>query len=307
VKIRRRAAAYGVCRTAEGSVLLTRGSDAGAFPGVWSLPGGGIDHGEHPDDTVVREFAEETGLAVRISGVRTVLADLARLPDGSIEHTDRILYDVEVTGGTLRHEAEDTSDLAAWVTPAEVAARPLLPFTARALGTGFEAADLTVEAADLTVEAADPAADPDRPGRVQRFGAYAHATDPDGRILLTRIADGYPGGGLWHLAGGGTDFGETPERALARELWEETSQRGRITGLIGVSHRYDPAALGPEGVPLDWHTIRVVYHVTVTEPTVAAVTEAAGGSTAEAAWFTPEKARDLPLTELARDVLGRTG
>jgi 8-oxo-dGTP diphosphatase len=300
VKIRRRAAAYGVCRTADGSVLLTRGSDAGAFPGVWSLPGGGIDHGEHPDDTVVREFAEETGLTVRITGVRTVLADLARLPDDSIEHTDRILYDVEVTGGTLRHETVGTSDLAEWVTPAAVASRPLLPFTAGALGVSFEAADLASDTVDVA-----PA--PERPGRVQRFGAYAHATAPDGRILLTRIADGYPGGGMWHLAGGGTDFGETPERALARELYEETSQRGRITGLIGVSHRYDPSALGPEGVPLDWHTIRVVYHVTVAAPTAAAVTEAAGGSTAEAAWFTPEEARDLPLTELARDALGRTG
>jgi 8-oxo-dGTP diphosphatase len=263
-------------------VLLTRGSDAGAFPGVWSLPGGGIDHGEHPDDTVVREFAEETGLTVRITGVRTVLADLARLPDDSIEHTDRILYDVEVTGGTLRHETVGTSDLAEWVPPADVAVRPLLPFTAGALGVSFEAAD-------PGFVAAEPAAEPEPPGRVQRFGAYAHATDPDGRILLTRIADGYPGGGMWHLAGGGTDFGETPEQALARELYE------------------DPSALGPEGVPLDWHTIRVVYHVTVSEPTAATVTEAAGGSTAEAAWFTAEQAGNLPLTELARDALGRTG
>jgi 8-oxo-dGTP pyrophosphatase MutT (NUDIX family) len=26
--------------------------------------GGGVEQGEHPDDTVVREFAEETGLTV---------------------------------------------------------------------------------------------------------------------------------------------------------------------------------------------------------------------------------------------------
>lgn len=297
MKIKRRAAAYGVCRSADGSVLLTRGSGASAFPGVWSLPGGGIDHGEHPDDAVVREFAEETGLIIRITGVRTVLADLARLPDATIEHTDRIVYDVEVVGGELTPETAGTTDLVAWVAPADVAARPLLPFTAGVLGVSFEAADLGEV----------PSGGPERTGPVQRFGAYALASDPDGRILLTRIADGYPGGGLWHLAGGGTDFGETPETALARELWEETSQRGRITGLVGVSHRYDPAAVGPEGVPLEWHVIRVVYRVTVAEPTVAAVTEAAGGSTAEAAWFTVEEARNLPLTELTRDALGRTG
>ncbi|MEU4158849.1 NUDIX domain-containing protein [Actinoplanes sp. NPDC026670] len=297
MKIKRRAAAYGVSRSADGGVLLTRGSDASAFPGVWSLPGGGIDHGEHPDDTVVREFAEETGLTVRIAGVRTVLADLARLPDGTIEHTDRIIYDVEVTGGELTPETAGTSDLVAWVAPADVAAQPLLPFTAGVLGVSFEPADL----------GDGPFGEPERSGPVQRFGAYGLATDPSGRILLTRIADGYPGGGFWHLAGGGTDFGETPERALARELYEETSQRGLITGLVGVSHRYDPAAVGPEGVPLQWHVIRVVYQVTVPEPTDAAVTEAAGGSTAEAAWFTPEQARNLSLTELTRDALGRTG
>ena len=60
-------------------------------------------------------------------------------------------------------------------------------------------------------------------------------------------------------------------------------------------------------MPLDWHVIRVVYHLKVDEPTVAKVTEAAGGSTAEAAWFTPDQAGNLPLTELARDALGRTG
>ncbi|MEV6299368.1 NUDIX domain-containing protein [Actinoplanes sp. NPDC051861] len=300
MKIRRRAAAYGVCRSAGGRVLLTRGSDLGAFPGVWSLPGGGIDHGEHPDDTIVREFAEETGLTVRVTAPRTVLADLARLPDGTLEHTDRIVYDVEHTGGTLRPEVSGTSDLAEWVEPADVAARPLLPFTARVLGARFDdPADL---AADLPEDGLVPP-----PAKVQRFGAYALATDPSGRVLLTLISDGYPGGGRWHLPGGGTDFGETPERALARELHEETSQRGRIVGLLGVGHRYDPAAMGPEGVPLDWHVIRVLYQVKVDEPTVAAVTEAAGGSTAEAAWFTPDEAGNLPLTELSREALGRTG
>ncbi|MBW6432587.1 NUDIX domain-containing protein [Actinoplanes hulinensis] len=296
MKIRRRATAYGVCRDADGRVLLTRGSAEAAFPGVWSLPGGGIDHGEHPDDTVVREFGEETGLRVRITGLRAVLADLARLPDDSVEHTDRIVYDVEATGGDLSPEVAGTTDAAEWLTPAEVAARPLLPFTAGILGVSFETAEVEV-----------PAGEPERTGRVQRFGAYALAGDPDGRILLTRIADGYPGAGLWHLAGGGTDFGETPERAVARELYEETSQRGRIAGLLDVSHRYDPAALGPEGVPLDWHVIRVVYRVIVDRPTAAEVTEAAGGSTADAGWFTPEQLDGLPLTELTRDALGRTG
>ena len=88
-----------------------------------------------------------------------------------------------------------------------------------------------------------------------------------------------------------------------------------MTGLLGVSHRYDPGALGPEGVPIDWHTVRVLYRVEIDEPTEALVTEGAGSSTAEAAWFTRDEARHLELTELARTAMdaverpedGRTG
>src|SRR5205823_13930505 len=88
--------------------------------------------------------------------------------------------------------------------------------------------------------------------RVQRFAAYALARDPAGRILLTLIAPGYPGAGRWHLPGGGTDFGEAPTAGLLRELIEETGQIGRVEGLIAVSHRHHPAAIGWEGFPIDW-------------------------------------------------------
>jgi ADP-ribose pyrophosphatase YjhB (NUDIX family) len=270
-------------------VLLARNSHLSSFPGLWTLPGGGVDQGEHPDDAVVREFGEETGLRVRIDELRSVTADVARLPAGDLEHTDRVIYDVTAVGGALRDETDGTTDLVRWVDEAEIDGLPLMPFTAAVFGRPVTAA---------------PAGDSDeplaRPQRVQRFGAYAAATDPDGRILLTRIAPGYPGAGRWHLAGGGTDHGETPEQALARELFEETGQRGRLTGLIGVSHRYDPGALGPEGVPVDWHVIRALFRVSVDLPTEPVVTEDAGGSTAAAAWFTSKEVDTLELTELAR-------
>jgi 8-oxo-dGTP diphosphatase len=296
VKIRR-VGAYGLCRDDRGRVLLARNSDRSEFPGLWSLPGGGVEHGEHPDDAVVREFREETGLEVRVLGLHDVTADVARLPDtGHLEHTDRIIYDVVPYGGNLSNEVEGTTDLVDWAGPAELASWPLMPFTARLLGRPVVAASFENE----------PDVLPDRrPERVQRFSAYAVATDPDGRILLTRIASGYPGAGRWHLPGGGTDHGETPEQALARELVEETAQHGRLTGLLEISHRYDPAAVGPEGVPIDWHVVRVLFRVQVDAPTEPVVTEDAGGSTEAAGWFTPDQAGKLALTEIARAGVGR--
>jgi 8-oxo-dGTP diphosphatase len=285
----RRVGAYGVCRDGEGRTLLARNSDASEFPGLWTLPGGGVEQGEHPDDAVVREFAEETGLVVRVDALRAVTADVVRLPVlGDLEHTDRIVYDVSAYAGRLRPEVGGTTDLVVWVDAAELNGLALMPFTAEVLGRPHP----TVE----PEESDEPLA---RPQRVQRFGAYAVATDPAGRILLTRIARGYPGAGLWHLAGGGTDHGETPERALARELYEETAQRGRVTGLLEISHRYDPTAVGPEGAPVDWHVVRVLFRVEVDQPTEPVVTEQ-GGSTSAAAWFTPGEAARLDLTELAR-------
>jgi 8-oxo-dGTP diphosphatase len=288
----RRVGAYGILRDADARVLLVRNSDSSELPGLWGLPGGGVEQGEHPDAAVVRELREETGLDVRITGLHAVMADVLRLPgSGALEHTDRIVYDLAPYAGSLTSEADGSTDLADWAGPAELDGRPLMAFTARLLGRPLPADVPYDDEPDLPVGS---------PARVQRFGAYAVATDPAGRILLTRIAPGYPGAGRWHLPGGGTDHGESPEQALARELVEETSQRGRVTGLLDVSHRHDPAALGPEGVPIDWHVVRVLFRVRVDAPTEPVVTEAAGGSTEAAGWFTPAQAAALATTEVAR-------
>ncbi|WP_238007539.1 NUDIX domain-containing protein [Dactylosporangium sp. AC04546] len=147
-------------------------------------------------------------------------------------------------------------------------------------------------------EAAPPG--PDALPRGQRFAAYGLATDPDGRVLLTEIAPGYPGAGRWHLPGGGTDTGEQPGDALIRELYEETGQVGEITELLGVTHRRNPGAVGPEGYPIDWHGVRALYRVLVPTPSQPTVTEDAGGSTAAAAWFAPAELTGLSTTEVVQ-------
>ncbi|MER5333486.1 NUDIX domain-containing protein [Micromonospora sp. NPDC002717] len=295
---RRRVGAYGVCRGADGRVLLARGSASCPFPGVWQLPGGGLEHAEDPAHAVVREFAEETGFAVEVTGLRAVLADVATFRDSGVAvHTDRLVFDVAVRGGEPRPEPAGGSDELAWFAPDEAAAVPLMPFTAEVLG--LPVAPLPAGLPRALPHEGAPSAD-----RRQRFGAYGLVTDAAGRVLLAMIADGYPGAGRWHLPGGGTDHGEQPVAALLRELVEESGQLGRVVELVGVDNLHNPAALGPEGRPLDWHGIRVVYRVAVDAPTEPRVTELAGGSTARAAWFTPEQLAGLRLTEIAALALG---
>ena len=63
--------------------------------------------------------------------------------------------------------------------------------------------------------------------------------------------------------------------------------------------------IGPERVPIDWHIIRALFRVRIDHPGAPVVTEAAGGSTQAAGWFTPAEAVALPLTEVARAAVRR--
>jgi 8-oxo-dGTP diphosphatase len=301
----RRIAAYAVATDPDGRVLLVRASSRSGTPGVWSLPGGAVDHGEDPNHTVVRETAAETGLSVAVTGLRDVLADMRSLPHRGVTiHTDRLIYAVSIRGGNLLDRVGRPTDLARWHTLEQAERLRLRPFTAAALGLPAASADLRPEEApDFPSFYAYPG--PDGLHRAQRFAAYAIATDPADRLLLTRIAPGYPGAGRWHLPGGGTDYGEQPGAALIRELAEETGQVGRLIALLGVASHRDAASLGPEGYPIDWHGVRAFYRVAVDLPTEVAVKDV-GGSTSEARWVAVQKVAQIPtdqVTEVTAEAL----
>jgi ADP-ribose pyrophosphatase YjhB (NUDIX family) len=115
VEQRQRVGAYVVC-VRDDALLMVR------FTGGprWTLPGGGIDHGEHPRDAAVREVAEETGLDVALGPVIGVDSRLWA-DRASPVHAISVLYTGRITGGTLRHETNGSSDRAAWIPLVEVA------------------------------------------------------------------------------------------------------------------------------------------------------------------------------------------
>ncbi|MEU8320768.1 NUDIX domain-containing protein [Nonomuraea sp. NPDC048881] len=107
-----RVGAYAICINEEAAILLSRF----AAPDCrWGPPGGGVEHGEHPADAVVREVYEETGYLVKVVRLLGVHSNVWRSPDAEI-HATNLLYEVAVMGGFLRNETGGSSDRAAWIS-----------------------------------------------------------------------------------------------------------------------------------------------------------------------------------------------
>jgi 8-oxo-dGTP diphosphatase len=117
-----RVGAYAVVER-DGAVLLARW--IGSEPPRWTLPGGGLDHGEDPRAGAVREVEEETGYRVELRRLLTVesFRALVERPDGPVDHhAICVVYTADVVGGELRDEVGGSTDTAAWVLLAEVPA-----------------------------------------------------------------------------------------------------------------------------------------------------------------------------------------
>jgi ADP-ribose pyrophosphatase YjhB (NUDIX family) len=129
--------AYGILVEDE-SVLLVRSSSPQIVPPLWWLPGGGIDFGESPEETLLREFREETGLAIKDPVLLRVASDIRRRPNGDRIHTVRILYTVSPDGGVLRDEAVGTTDQVHWFKLDELSDVNVAEYAARAIQLALE-------------------------------------------------------------------------------------------------------------------------------------------------------------------------
>ncbi|GGU75453.1 NUDIX hydrolase [Lentzea flava] len=128
---KQRVAAYGVCINENDEILLARW--LGPNGKRWILPGGGIDHGEHPHDAVIREYEEETGFEVEVLRLLGIDSEFREEPDRDY-HALRIMYEVRIVGGDLRFEVDGTTDLAQWFPLADIGQLDRVPSVDTALG-----------------------------------------------------------------------------------------------------------------------------------------------------------------------------
>ena len=133
--------------------------------------------------------------------------------------------------------------------------------------------------------------------RRTRLAAYALCVDDD-RLLLVRVAPGYPASGVWTLPGGGVNFGEDPADAALRELTEESGLTGELDRLAfvdSISGENQPE-LGADA----WHGVRIVYTARMTGGELRDEIEE---STDKAEWVPLAEVRQRPITELVEVAL----
>ena len=285
-----RVAAYAVV-VRDGQILLSRLAPRVSRAELWTLPGGGLDHGEDPRDAVVREVHEETGLAVTIGETaRTFslhLPDTWRRGRRVDAHSLRIVYDgwvpldspepqvVEVDGSTIE---------AAW----------------RPIGG-------VLDGSVPTVAMVKEALDAYRPHRWQRLAAYALITRgepgrPDHAVLLTRVSSRGFHTGQWSLPGGGVDFDEDPAAAVVREVAEETGATCVVGDLLTTTSETVHGA-APHGRDEEVQTVGLVYAATIAPDAV--LTVEVGGTTDAVEWVPVADVESgvVPVVAAVREVL----
>ena len=121
----------------DGAVLLTQVADGYPDEGHWTLPGGGLDWGEHPLDALRREIYEETGLegSVRdLIGINSIVfptnTDLKLAP----LHAIWLVYHATASGEPSVVDIGGSTAAAAWVRIDALADLPVVDLVTWTLG-----------------------------------------------------------------------------------------------------------------------------------------------------------------------------
>lgn len=122
-------------RNEAGRLLLIRRTDND----LYAIPGGALELGETLTQTVQREVMEETGIAVKVTGLIGVYSDpdhVIEFTDGEVRQEFSICFRADPTGGDLR--TSDESKEVLWVAPTDLDALNIHPSIRLRIRHGLE-------------------------------------------------------------------------------------------------------------------------------------------------------------------------
>lgn len=120
----------------ESKILLCRLSPHVSATQEWTLPGGGLDFGEHPRDAAVREVLEECGLHISVSADAIIDSETFPNPSRTLQAI-RIIFRGQLLGGELTHETDGSTDRCAWFTCEDAQGLPLVSLAQLGLRLAF--------------------------------------------------------------------------------------------------------------------------------------------------------------------------
>jgi ADP-ribose pyrophosphatase YjhB (NUDIX family) len=216
--------ACGIVTDAEGRVLLQRHPDWG----WWELPGGPLEPGERLSACLVRGL-RETGLTVeptRLVGLYTSADFDLTYPNGDQVQQFIACFACRVTGGQWPASATCFSptalpDLPAWdraMIEDYAANTPAASFRRGSSGSPISHEHILHLRQFVGRE------------RLMITGGAGLVRNEAGQVLFIRRSDD----GMWALPAGAMELGERVDRAVEREVGEETGLVVRAERLIGV-------------------------------------------------------------------------
>jgi len=104
---------------ADGRVLIAQRPADKSMGGLWEFPGGKIETGETPEDTLIRELREELGISVKVDCLAPFTFASHTYPDFQLLMPLYVCRRWEGTPAPLEHAALK------WVRPKDMGAYPM--------------------------------------------------------------------------------------------------------------------------------------------------------------------------------------
>lgn len=191
--------AYGIL-IKDSKILLTQ-KRKGPYQGLWGLPGGAMEFGETPEETLKRELLEETALQagpLQFFQIATAKGTYSKNGEPYKFHQVGLIYKVQRWSPQAHRKPEEENR---WVALSEIVPKELTPFAKHA----------TAQLAPQQTW---------RPPQNVR-GKVIALLKRNNQLLVAEVLDDAGKLKGYCPLGGGINFGEFAENAIRREMLEE--------------------------------------------------------------------------------------